>query len=125
MKVKCINIYNKVTQQFQDISPWLTIGKIYVVLEIDIHSGKEGTYRLIGDNSDQGPALYGSNQFEVISGKLPSNWKVSHRTQERFTFGPEEWQQKGFWERCYEGDPEAMEIYKREARIIMREENAL
>jgi hypothetical protein len=49
MRVKCVNIYNKFTKKFVDESDWITIGREYVVLEINARSGKDTLYRLVGD----------------------------------------------------------------------------
>jgi len=123
MKVKCKNIYNEHTKQLEKSSPWLTIGNSYTVLEIEIYPGKDILYRLVGDNADQSPALYDSRQFEVVSNNTPGNWKIFQLKSGGLNLCPEAWQASGFWEDCYNGDPAVLEIYKREARIIMEEEN--
>lgn len=122
MKVKCKTIYNEHTDQYQYTSPWLTIEKEYIVLAIEISPNKKILYRLIGDNSDKAPGLYDSKQFEIISGKLPSNWCISQINQGALDIGPVSWQPLGFWEDCYDGEPDALEIYKHETRIILGEE---
>lgn len=124
MKIKCINIYNERTKQHETSHHRLTVGKEYVVLEAEIYLDKI-LYRLIGDNSDQSPALHNASQFEIISGKISSNWRISQLKSGALILGPKSWQPLGFWEDCYDGDPTALEIYKREARIIMEEESAL
>lgn len=124
MKVKCINLYNEHTQQFEDTNSWLTIGKSYIVLEVEIYPGKDVLYRLVGDNTDQSPGLYDSKQFEVISDKVPANWKITQLKSGTLNFGPAPWQKLGFWEDCYDGEPNALQIYKHEARIIIDEENS-
>lgn len=96
MKVTCKNIFNEHDKQFQDSSPWITIGKEYIVLEVEIYPGKDILYRLIGDNSDEAPALYDSKQFEIISGKLSSNWKINQLKSGALNLGPESWQPLGF-----------------------------
>lgn len=58
MKVKCIKIYNEQTKQYQDTSSWLTVDKEYVVLEILIRPEKEVSYRMVGDNANEMPAIY-------------------------------------------------------------------
>ena len=113
------------TKQYQDSSSWLTKGKEYIILELEIDAGKDILYRLVGDNSDQSPGLYDSRQFEVVSEKLPSNWIIHQVKSGLLNIGPKPWQEPGFWEDCYDHDPKALEIYKREARIIYEEENAL
>jgi hypothetical protein len=121
MKVKCIKIYNEHTKEHQATSPWLTIGKEYIVLAIEVYSNKT-LYLIIGDNSNKSPTLHHAEQFEIVSTKMPKNWKISLATLPLFVIGPEDWCKTGFWEDCYDGDPRALEIYKREARIIFEEE---
>ena len=123
MKVKCKNIFNEHTKQFENTNLWLTIGKYYIVLEVEIYPGKEVLYRLVGDNSDESPGLYDSKQFEIVSDKIPTNWKITQLKSGTLNLGPVKWQKLGFWENCYDGELDALEIYKREARIIVDEEN--
>jgi len=123
MKIKCIKIYNEQTKKYQDMSSWLTVGKEYIVLEILICPEKEVSYRLVGDNKNQMPAMYDARQFEIISNAIPSNWIVKQLSSGRFIFSPAAWREPGFWESYYDHDPVALEIYKREARIIFEQEN--
>ena len=121
MQVKCYRIYNENTGQYQDISSWLTVGKTYTVLEVEVYPGKDVLFRLVGDNTDKGPALYDSRQFEVESNKLSSNWVINRLSDGSFTLGPSQWQKPGFWEECYDREPGALAIYKREAEAIYAE----
>ena len=125
MKIKCKNIYNECTKEFQDISPWLTIGKEYVVLEAIASASKGLLYRLIGDNTDKSPSVFIATQFEIISDLVPSNWEISIVNKSLIVVGPKAWRHLDFWDSCYDGEPGALEIYKREARIIFEEESAL
>jgi hypothetical protein len=125
MKVRCKNIYNEHTKRFEDTSSWLTIGKEYVVLEVEVNSLEKTFYRLIGDNDNKMPALYNASQFEIVDGGMPKNWEVSQLSDGTLIICPKVWQEPGFWEDCYDHDPKALEIYKREARIIYEEEGVL
>ena len=125
MKVKCVKIINKRTKECETESQWLTIGKEYVVLELETCDSKDTLYRLVGDNENKMPALYDSLQFEIVSGKMAKNWEASQVDPGYLVLGPKAWQEPGFWEKCYDHDPESLEIYKREARIIMEEEGEL
>jgi hypothetical protein len=124
MKVKCIKIYNENTKQYQNSSSWLTIGKEYIVLAIEVFPD-EVRYCLVGDNQDKSPGIYHASQFEVTSKKIPSNWNTHFGTLNLLSIEPKSWCEPGFWEDCYNQEPAALEIYKREARIIMEEENTL
>ena len=122
MKVKCINIYNEHTKQHQDISHWLTIGKEYVVLSVEIYDN-EVLYLIADDSSNNYPGLHNANQFEVISHKIPSNWQINPGSLSILCLGPKSWEEDDFWDRCYDGDLEALNVYKREASVIMNDEN--
>lgn len=124
MKVKCQKIINERTQQQQDSSAWLTIGKEYIVLAIEIYPAKN-YFLLVDDSSNQAPHLHDAKQFEVITHYIPSNWQINTGDLDIMTIAPKAWQDSTFWERCYDGDAAVLEIYKREAKIIMEEESAL
>jgi hypothetical protein len=124
MKVKCIKIYNEHTKKYEDKSLSLTIGKEYVVMEVSSRPERATLYRLVSDSQDKMPALYNSIQFETITNNIPSSWIIK-QWHDMIVFSPALWQKSGFWELCYDGDPEALEIYKHEARIMLEEENAL
>lgn len=124
MKVKCLKIINEHTQQEQDTSPWLTIGKEYIVLMIEVYPTKN-YFLVIDDSENNAPGLHDAKQFEVVTHHIPSNWQMNPGDLGIMTIGPKFWQEPDFWGECYEGDESALEIYKREARIIIEEENAL
>jgi len=123
MKIKCIKIYNEHKQTYEEKSAWLTIGKEYIVLAIEIYQDKVSF--LIASDSNEQPVLQNAVQFEILTKKIPTNWQIAPGVIELFTIGPKSWRELGFWEDCYEHEPKALEIYKQEARIIMEEENAL
>lgn len=124
MKVKCQKIINEHTQQQQDTSPWLTIGKEYIVLMVEAWPTKN-YFLLVDDSSNQAPHLHDAKQFEIITHHIPSNWQINVGDLEIMTIGPKTWQEPSFWERCYDGDEKALALYKHEARIIMEEESSL
>lgn len=121
MKVKCQKIINEQTQQEQNTSPWLTLGKEYIVLMIEVYSNKN-YFLLVDDSSNQAPHLHDAKQFKVTSHYVPSNWQINAGELEIVTIGPKAWQDPTFWERCHDGEELALEIYKQEARIIFEEE---
>src|SRR5436189_6418333 len=98
MKVKCKNIYNEHTKEFEGKSPWLTIGKEYIVLEAEVSSLEKTFYRLVGGNENKMPALYNSSQFELVDGAIPKNWEVSQLSEGSLILGPKAWQVQSFWE---------------------------
>jgi len=120
MKVKCINIHNIHTREDQSTSPWLTIGKEYVVLGIEVRYNE--TNYLIASDAYGSPGMHRIDQFEIISKKIPKSWKIISDTMAIVTLEPESWHVAGFWDACYDGDSQALEIYKREVRKIYEEE---
>ena len=122
MRVKCSEIINEHTKQIQASSHWLTLGKEYLVLSMEI-CDNEISYLLIDDSNNGVPGLHYASQFEVMSNKIPTNWKINPGTLNIFTLGPQAWEEDEFWERCYDGDLDAIKVFKREATIIMNEED--
>ncbi|HEY2567136.1 MAG TPA: hypothetical protein VGH95_05480 [Candidatus Aquirickettsiella sp.] len=120
MKVKCITIYNEHTKTYEKESSWITIGKEYIVLGIEIRP-HEVSY-LIASDSEQMPILQYATQFEIISGKVPSNWKILPDKFALFSILPSAWCEPGLMEAFYDQDPEALKIYRREAMLIYQEE---
>lgn len=120
MKVKCIKIYNDIKKQYQDTSSWLTIGKEYIVLAIEIRLDRV-LFLISSDYNDQ-PTLQEANQFEVISKKISSNWEIFSGSFQLITLEPKKWHEPGFWDDYYNGEISALEVYKKEAQTIMDEE---
>jgi hypothetical protein len=121
VKVRCIKIINEHNGKEQGTNEWLTVGKDYIVLAIEIYPTKN--LYLIVDDSNQIPGLHDAKQFEILSHKIPSNWIINPGDLEILTISPEAWQKPTFWEECYEGNLSTIEIYKREVRIIYEEES--
>jgi len=94
---------------------WITIGKIYLVLEMDFRP--DGlVYRLTPDNTST-PPLFEAYFFEVVDGRLPPNWIGS--TKYKFlSICPSSWLYDGFWEDYFNDQEEAVEIFEREKRIM-------
>lgn len=59
--------------------------------------------------------------FEVISEKVPSNWR-KWKSMNAFGMGPEAWQAPGFLEAFYDHDPATYSNFERERDIILSEE---
>lgn len=123
MKVKYIG-FNDTVKGLQASSERLTIGKEYVVIELLSSVTKGIFYRLIGDNQDGSPAVFPATEFEIISDSTATNWAITIKKNGLIVNGPAAWRESEFWEKCYDGDPAALEVYKREARIIFDEENS-
>lgn len=123
MKVRCINIYNSIKRTFEEKSNSITIGKEYVVLQIEGISGKRVCYRLLGDNDKyKRSILHEVSQFEIISTKIPKSWGAA-QIRRLVSFGPITWQSLGFWEGIYDtNDPVIEDTYIREVKLMLQEE---
>ena len=96
MKVKCINIYDTFDKKFVETSRWLTKGKEYIVIDMEIDPKNDIYYRLLDNDPDGQPALYNASQFKVVSNVIPSNWRVTQYETGAITFSPLAWEVLGF-----------------------------
>jgi len=74
MKVKCIKLVDS-RGNVQEKSPWLTLGKVYHVLEVVQDAHKRWLLRVVGDG-DNGVGLFRLEQFEIVSAKISVAWVV-------------------------------------------------
>lgn len=112
MKVRCIRILGPDGAP-QDKSPWLTIGAIYDVLTVELDRGGQWLVRVIGDARSE-VALFPIESFEITSQRLPSSWVASFSSGGFFQLAPPAWLSPEFWERLYDRDPEAVNIFESE-----------
>jgi hypothetical protein len=117
MKVRCVRIFNGLGKPVQQ-SSWLTIGKVYPVLSLEFGIENGTRLRLIGDGQN-GVAIFRWDQFEVVTSLIPPMWIIVPGPKSTVDLAPEPWTQPGFWVRYYDGDLDAVDIFKKEARKIM------
>jgi hypothetical protein len=75
-------------------------------------------FLIVSDTNEQ-PILQNAVQFKILTKKIPTNWQIVPGLIDLFTLGPKSWCEVGFWEDCYNHEPKALEIYKREAQKII------
>ena len=124
MKVKCIRLLNAFDKE-TELSPWITLGRIYHVMSIIIDEQGTLDYQVINDSQKSDSIAMGyhsSKCFEIISDVIPSNWKAQILKMSSITIRPLAWQESGFLEALYDRDPEAYKIFERERDLIMRED---
>jgi hypothetical protein len=130
MKVVCTRVRDNKTSEWVKQNFALTVGKEYVVLQIEfaLSQKNKNYYRMICDDDERtkSPALFCSDQFLVVDGTIPKSWVVcqSQMSEELGPYmdiGPASWHAPGFWDNFYDGDPNAEEIYRREAMLIYEE----
>ncbi len=101
----------------QNVAGWITEGEDYHVLSIIYDERKIFFYRIIGDDGIT-PALFESNLFVPVSSTIPSNWTINFDGN-IFQLAPLSWLTPGFWEKYFDGDHEAREIFSAEYQIIL------
>jgi hypothetical protein len=124
MKVKCTSLFNA-KGEMVDSSPWLTVGRVYHVMSIFMDQQSGLRYRIISNERDPGFATIGyqsAKSFEVVSGVVPSNWRIRILENSAIDVSPTSWQQNGFLEAFYDRDPEAYLVFERERDIIRTED---
>lgn len=117
MKVRCVRIFDPRGNELEQ-SPWLTIGKDYVVLSVIFDIGGAARLRLVGDRRN-GLALFRWDAFEIVSPIIPPTWIIFPGPQSYIYLTPEPWTEPGFWERYYDQDQDAMMIFERERKKII------
>ena len=123
MKVKCVVLLDEGNRKPLQTSPWLTIGKEYLVLGIYVPFEEIPKFRLLGDDGAT-PALHDASQFEVVSNFLPSSWKIYIGSQKLLSIEPESWLTPEFWEAYFNFDPEARATFDKEHKRMVEEQAA-
>src|ERR1700722_5571273 len=118
MKVRCVRIFDPRGNPLEQ-SPWLTIGKVYIVLSVifDIGTapGRPLRLRLVGDGRN-GLALFRWDEFEIVSSIIPPTWIIFPGPASLIYLTPEPWTQPSFWDRYYNDDAEALKVFDQERR---------
>lgn len=121
MKVICEKIIDEIKNEEIESSPFLTIGKEYVVLGIHIDGLGIQKYQIISDDNDDVPILTNISQFKIICNKIPKCWRVDINLNGNLYFSSEEWMGDSFWDDLYDEKPEAIAIYERIRDEIINE----
>jgi hypothetical protein len=96
---------------------WINKNEECYVVEILSRINGETEYRLFGSKEPTTPAYFNSSEFEVIDGKIPKNWVVE-QIEDTMFFIPAKFKEIGFWERYFDGVPDALKIFEEEYKII-------
>ena len=118
MRVKCIEIVNALGLA-APTSPWLTLGKDYVVLAVVAYP--MGAVRVLLTHGGTDFGWWPSRAFETVSVTVPSNWTVTTGTEGRISLGPASWESDGYGEEFTNGDDDAKAIFQRELNKILEE----
>ena len=120
MIVRCIKIINEQSGEILPATSWLTVGKTYPVLAVFVAANGLPKYRLLGDD-EVTPALHTANQFEILSGILPSIWRAHSVPNRYFELAPTSWIVPGFWEAFFDGNPDAVRVFHEDYRTLLQE----
>ena len=125
MKIKCKKILSSVTgKNLGNDSPWLTIGKEYIVLALFYTEGVGLNIYAISDQYNE-PCFFDLTGFEVISQFQPSSWVTVFKKDEHYTSMeslPESWNYESFFDDVEEQEPKAIALLKEELKKIYQEE---
>lgn len=121
MKVKCIRLIDEQTGEPLESSSWLSVGKEYHVLSVNIDDGLPIKFQLIGDDG-QTPAYHDANQFEIVTNNIPEGWVIDFVSKSHLRLSPKGWSKPGFWEDYFDGIPEAIELFNAEKAAIIQAE---
>ena len=71
----------------------------------------------MGDDEET-PGLYSMELFEVVDGRIPSDWLMEYSDKGYFSMGPKTWldearwrEKYSFWEAYFDDDPEALKVF--------------
>lgn len=97
-------------------SPFLTTNKEYVVIGLD-----DTFFRAITDRGE--PVLIPRSKFEIVDESIPAHWIWTCFADDKFYADPPELSARGFYERYFDHDQQAVETlhaYLRKERIIVQ-----
>jgi hypothetical protein len=101
---------------------WLTAGAIYTVLAVHADA-LDIRYRLITENELTTPAFHSAKLFEIVNDHIPHTWVINvgiDRSGASFLeLAPAPWVAAGFWEKYFDGDPDARDTFDREREKIL------
>lgn len=84
--------------------------QVYAVIELGMDPARRVWFRI--ERRDGTPALYDSRCFSQVEGSIPGDWEVHLADSGSVTFGPAPFLVLGFWEKYFDGDSEAIAIYR-------------
>lgn len=112
MKVLCMNLGTG-----RDYGRWLTLNHEYVVLSILMTYKGPAKLRVMADDN-QTPILAEATMFTAISQPVPRTWLATIREGGILELGPPRWLELRFWERYFNGEPEAVAAFRDEAQLM-------
>jgi hypothetical protein len=96
---------------------WLDRDRDHVVLSIERVSQTAMGYRIMS-RINRAPMVFDACVFDIVDPSRPASW-VPTETEAGVEWSPQPWNEPGFWERAFDGDPEALKIYEQERDKIV------
>jgi hypothetical protein len=98
--------------------PDIRVGNEYDVLVFSVDDRDQALLRLdIGDS----PPLYDRRMFVTTSSRIPANWVATVDRHGKIEAGPQAWQEDGFWDSYFDGEPAAVQVFMAERAKIRQE----
>jgi hypothetical protein len=104
----------------ENLQGWLLKGKQYVVLSVEEYSRDLPGLRVESEDSGQ-PVVFKASLFALVDGSIPKCWRALAMSGGFVELGPEEFGEPGFWERCFDREPEALGAYARVKGMVEAE----
>ena len=124
MKVKCIRLENSFNEE-TNYSPWLEIGKSYIVVSIFINEHGEKAFGIIPTGRPIDINILSSHSskcFDILSTTIPSSWSPWIASNSSTGISPKSWQEQDFMDRLLDGDNLALDLFKKECEAMIAEE---
>jgi len=119
MRVRCVQIISPVTRKVVADHPSMRVGVEYTVLEVAARPGGDSSLRI--HHGDESPGIWDSAMFETTDPTVPSVWVAQLSDSGSLRLAPPRWLQRGFWERYFDDEHEAVGIFEADLAAILRE----
>jgi hypothetical protein len=113
VKVLCVTL----DKPEADLSLWLTPHKEYLLLAILAQPDRNVLFRILSDDG-RTPILADASLFAAPIQAVPDTWAGAVREGGVVEVGPRRWLELGFWERFFDGDPDAVRVFREEVESL-------
>lgn len=119
MRVRSVQIISPVTRKVVADHPSMRVGEEYTVLEVAAGPGGDSSLRI--HRGDESPGIWDSAMFETTDPTVPSIWVAQLSDGGGLRLAPPRWLERGFWERYFDGEPDAVAIFEADLVANLRE----
>jgi hypothetical protein len=116
MKVRCVRNIDSLAGASENSEDSIRVGDEYIVIEMVASPGRYVELRL--HQTGGAPALWTSEMFETTDESIPSNWTAEVSGAGFLSIRPGRWR-RGFWERYFNDEPEAVALFEEELAITL------